>query len=150
MHFKVNTVLAIGAVGAMMSPTFVELASSTEDLFFAGIPLIKADYAYSTIPIILLIVVMIYIEKAVHRIMPKALDDILSPLVILLVSSLLGLLAIGPLGTLIGNALSGSMSWLQARVPGHCLGAVRRSYAPSGHDRNPLDSRALREPIGSS
>lgn len=117
VHFKVNTVLAIGAVGAMMSPTFVELASSTEDLFFAGIPLIKADYAYSTIPIILLIVVMIYIEKAVHRIMPKALDDILSPLVILLVSSLLGLLAIGPLGTLIGNALSGSMSWLQARVP---------------------------------
>lgn len=116
-HFHVNTILAIGAVGAMMSPSFVELASSQEALFFAGIPVIKATYAYSTIPVILLIAVMVYIEKLVHKIMPKALDDILSPLVILLLSALAGLLAIGPLGTLIGNLLSGGMVWLQAHAP---------------------------------
>lgn len=117
VHFKVNTVLAIGAVGAMMSPTFIELVSSSEALSFAGLPLVKATYAYSTIPIILLIVVMVYLEKAVHKIMPKVLDDILSPLVILLLASLLGILVVGPLGTLIGNGLSGSIFWLQIHAP---------------------------------
>ena len=116
-HFKVNTILAIGAVGAMMSPSFVELSNSADQLFFAGIPLIKATYSYSTIPVILLIAAMVWIEKAVHKIMPKAIDDILSPLVILLISSLVGLLAVGPLGTLIGNALSGSIAWLQIHAP---------------------------------
>ncbi|MCI8464965.1 MAG: PTS transporter subunit EIIC [Lachnospiraceae bacterium] len=113
VHFHVNTILAIGAVGALMSPSFVELANSPQALSFLGIPLIKATYAYSTIPVILLIAAMVWIEKLVHRWMPKVVDDVLSPLVILLLSSLVGLLAIGPLGTLIGNALSGAISWLQ-------------------------------------
>ncbi|QNM05726.1 PTS transporter subunit EIIC [Qiania dongpingensis] len=117
VHFHVNTVLAIGAVGAMMSPAFVELVSSAGKLSFAGIPLVKATYAYSTIPIILLIAAMIHVEKLVHKLMPKVLDDILSPLVILLLSSLLGILLIGPIGTLIGNFLSGIMVWLQAHAP---------------------------------
>lgn len=117
VHFHVNTVLAIGAVGALMSPTFIELAGKPEALSFVGIPLVKATYGYSTIPVILLVAAMVWIEKLVHKLMPKALDDVLSPLVILLLSSLVGLLAIGPLGTLIGNALSGAIFWLQAHIP---------------------------------
>ena len=117
VHFHVNPVLAIGAVGVLMSPSFVELANSSGNLSFAGIPLIKATYSYSTIPVILLVSAMVWIEKLVHKLMPKAVDDILSPLVILLLSSLAGLLAIGPLGTLIGNALSDAIAWLQLYIP---------------------------------
>ena len=117
VHFHVNTVLALASVGAMMSPDFVELVSTGKNLTFAGLPLVGAEYAYSTIPIILLVAAMIYIERAVHRLMPRVLDDILSPLVILLVSSLAGLLLIGPLGTLIGNLLSSGMAWLQVHSP---------------------------------
>ncbi len=113
VHFHVNTVLAIGAVGALMSPSFVELAKSPQALSFLGLPLVKASYGYSTIPVILLVAAMVWIEKLVHKIMPKAVDDVLSPLAILLLSALIGLLAIGPLGTLIGNALSGAIFWLQ-------------------------------------
>ena len=116
-HFHVNTVLAIGAVGALMSPTFVDLAEHAQELSFVGIPLIKATYGYSTIPVILLVAAMVWIEKLVHKWMPKAVDDVLSPLVILLLSSLVGLLAIGPLGTLIGNTLSGAIFWLQVHIP---------------------------------
>ncbi len=116
VHFKVNTVLAIGAVGALMSPSFVELAEGSQALSFLGIPLVKASYGYSTIPVILLVAAMVWIEKLVHKLMPKVVDDILSPLVILLLSSLVGLLAIGPLGTLIGNGLSGAIFWLQDHV----------------------------------
>ncbi len=117
IHFKVNTPLAIGAVGAMMSPDFISLVAGGGSLSFAGIPLVGADYAYSTIPIILLVASMIFIERLVHRCMPKVLDEILSPLVILLLSSLAGLLLIGPIGTLIGNLLSDGMAWLQLHSP---------------------------------
>ncbi len=117
LHFGVDSVLAIGAVGAMMSPAFVELVSSGHELAFLGLPLVKATYAYSTIPIILLVAAMIWIEKLVHKIMPKALDDVLSPFLILLLSALLGLLAIGPLGTLIGNLLVGIMDFLELHAP---------------------------------
>ena len=62
VHFHVNTVLALASVGAMMSPDFVELAASGKSLTFAGLPLVGAEYAYSTIPIILLVAAMIYRE----------------------------------------------------------------------------------------
>ena len=117
LHFRVSPVLAIGAVGAMMSPAFVELAGSADKLTFLGIPLVKATYSYSTIPIILLVAAMVWIEKLVHKLMPKALDEVLAPFLILLLSSLLGLLAIGPLGALIGNILVGIVNWLQIHAP---------------------------------
>ena len=117
VQFHVNPVIAMSAVGAMLSPTYVELASSAEKLTFAGLPFVKATYAYSTIPVILLVAAMIWIEKGVHKLLPKAVDDVLAPLVILLISSLVGFLAIGPLGNLIGNLLVGIIDWLQIHAP---------------------------------
>ena len=105
-HFQASIPAAIASVGTMLSPTFISLVDSGKEITFAGLRVIAANYSYSTLPIILLIAIMSGIEKLLHRHMPKSIDDILTPYLLLLVTSLLGILIIGPIGTIAGNAFS--------------------------------------------
>lgn len=55
---------------------------------------------------------MSYVEKWVDRMIPAALKLLLVPLITLLIMVPVTLIAIGPLGTFVGNGLSGGINWL--------------------------------------
>lgn len=101
---------AIGA--AILHPTVTTLLSSGETVTFARLPVIAATYSSSVIPIIIAVWLASYVEKAVDKITHASLKLIIVPTVTLLVIVPLTLIAVGPLGVVIGNALSGGISWL--------------------------------------
>ncbi|WP_308721642.1 beta-glucoside-specific PTS transporter subunit IIABC [Paenibacillus polysaccharolyticus] len=110
--FGSNPFVAIALGTALMYPDMGALLSSGEKVAFLGIPVTAVSYASSVIPILLAVWLMSYVEKWVDRIIPAALKLLLVPLITLLVMVPVTLIAIGPLGTFVGNGLSGGINWL--------------------------------------
>ncbi|MBC8931211.1 PTS transporter subunit EIIC, partial [Escherichia coli] len=69
-------------------------------------------YAYSVIPILLAIWIMSYVEKWVDRIIPTSLKLLFVPLITMFIVVPLTLVVIGPLGTFVGDGVSGGINWL--------------------------------------
>ena len=111
-HFKVDRFYAITAAGVLLMPALVSLLSGSEGVWLFGIPVVKASYAYSILPVIFLVYVASKIEPLLRKIFPKCLLDNLYPMVLLLLMAILGILIVGPAATLINNGLVGGLTWL--------------------------------------
>lgn len=101
---------AIGA--AILHPTVTTLLGSGETVTFASLPVVAATYSSSVIPIAIAVWLASYVEKAVEKITHASLKLIIVPTVTLLVIVPLTLIAVGPLGVIIGDGLTGGISWL--------------------------------------
>ncbi|WP_339313310.1 beta-glucoside-specific PTS transporter subunit IIABC [Paenibacillus sp. FSL M7-0896] len=101
---------AIGA--AILHPTVTKLLGSGEPVTFASLPVVAATYASSVIPIVIAVWLASYVEKAVDKVTHASLKLIIVPTVTLLVIVPLTLIAVGPLGVIIGDGLTGGISWL--------------------------------------
>lgn len=101
---------AIGA--AILHPTITTLLGSGEKVTFASLPVVAATYSSSVIPIVIAVWLASYVEKAVDKVTHASLKLIIVPTVTLLVIVPLTLIAVGPLGVIIGNGLTGGISWL--------------------------------------
>ncbi|NOU81485.1 PTS beta-glucoside transporter subunit EIIBCA [Paenibacillus sp. LMG 31459] len=101
---------AIGA--AILHPTVTTLLGSGETVTFASLPVVAATYSSSVIPIVIAVWLASYVEKAVDKITHASLKLIIVPTVTLLVIVPLTLIAVGPLGVIIGDGLTGGISWL--------------------------------------
>ncbi|MCY9006504.1 beta-glucoside-specific PTS transporter subunit IIABC [Peribacillus frigoritolerans] len=118
---RTNEYLALTVAGTLMYPTFInaynELAAGGQvqgfDLFGLGIiniPII--NYASSVIPIILSVILLKYVYEFVKKFVPSAVSLMFSSMIALLIVMPLAFWLIGPLGTNIGNMLSGIFAWL--------------------------------------
>lgn len=103
IYFKIPILLSIATVGIMFSPKFLELFAS--EVFFVGIPVINVTYSYSVLPVILLVWIMNLLYNWIKKIMQDSLFNFLGNTVVLLISSLLAVLVIGPIGNLIAQAI---------------------------------------------
>lgn len=101
---------AIGA--AILHPTITTLLGSGEPVTFASLPVVAATYSSSVIPIIIAVWLASYVEKAVDKVTHASLKLIIVPTVTLLVIVPLTLIAVGPIGVIIGNGLTDGISWL--------------------------------------
>ncbi len=101
---------AIGA--AILHPTITTLLGSGEPVAFASLPVVAATYSSSVIPIIIAVWLASYVEKAVDKVTHASLKLIIVPTVTLLVIVPLTLIAVGPIGVIIGNGLTDGISWL--------------------------------------
>ena len=106
VKFKCNVGLAIALAGVLLHPSLSTLMNGEVPVKFLGLPITKATYTSSVIPIILAVWVMSYVEKFAEKYSPKVVKSILKPLIIVLVMAPLTLVAIGPLGAIIGNYLA--------------------------------------------
>ncbi|MCM3784807.1 beta-glucoside-specific PTS transporter subunit IIABC [Neobacillus mesonae] len=110
--FGSNPFVALALSTALMYPDMGTLLSSGDAVSFLGIPVTAVTYSSSVIPVLLAVWILSYVEKWVDKIIPSALKLLLVPLISLLVMVPVTLIAIGPLGTLIGSGLSGGINWL--------------------------------------
>ncbi|WP_348922425.1 beta-glucoside-specific PTS transporter subunit IIABC [Enterococcus rotai] len=103
--FKTNQFLAVCLAMALVHPSISALAGQT--LSFAGIPVIIGASAYtsSVIPIILAVYVQSYVERFFKKIIPSFLQIICVPLAVFLVMAPVTFIAIGPIGTILGDLL---------------------------------------------
>ncbi len=116
-HFDTDPVLAIISVCVMLLPDFSALMESGEKVTFIGIPVVSATYAYSVIPIILLIYCMSHVARFLRKIIKESLQPYFLAVCVILVTSLLGILVIEPVVSLVSNGLAQGLNVMQERVP---------------------------------
>lgn len=116
-HFETDPLIAIISVCTMLLPDFAALMESGEKVTFIGIPVVAATYAYSVIPIILLVYCMSHIVKYLKRLMRESLQPYLLAACAILVTSLLGILVIEPMVSLISGVLAQGLDMMQTEVP---------------------------------
>ncbi len=116
-HFNTDPLIAIISVCAMLLPDFAELMESGGKVTFIGIPVVPATYAYSVIPIILLIYCMSHIVRFLQKIIKESLQPYFLAVCAILATSLLGILVIEPVISLLSNALANGLDIMQTEVP---------------------------------
>ncbi|MDQ0171195.1 beta-glucoside-specific PTS transporter subunit IIABC [Paenibacillus tundrae] len=107
-----NMYIAAALAAGIMHPSITELLADGHNSSFMGITVIAATYSSTVIPIVLAVWIASYVEKAVDRVVHASLKLLVVPTVTLLIMVPLTLMTVGPLGTVLGNGLSGGISWL--------------------------------------
>ena len=107
-----NSALGMFAGAMFLHPTFVTAVSKGTALSVFGIPVYAASYGSTIFPTIMTVFVMSYIEKFVSRNCPKAIRTLAEPFITMMITLVIGLCVVGPLGTIFGNYLATGIIWL--------------------------------------
>ncbi|EAG6099371.1 PTS beta-glucoside transporter subunit IIBCA [Listeria monocytogenes] len=104
--FKTNQYLSAVVGAALVYPTLVDMYSNGAHLTFLHIPVILMNYTMSVIPVILAIYFMSKLEKVLVKFIPKSLQLIFVPLLLLLIVVPVSLIIIGPVSTYASQLLA--------------------------------------------
>ena len=108
--FKCNPYLAMMLGGILLHPNFINMVTATkeagESIALFGIPIYQASYSSSVIPIILAVWFMSLVEPIADKISPKAIKFFSKPLITILVTGVVTLAALGPVGYIISNYIA--------------------------------------------
>lgn len=104
--FGSNVYVAATIAAALLHPTLTALLGAGKPIAFLGIPVTAVTYSSTVIPILLAVWIAAYVEKWVDRIIPSMFKLILVPTLTILIVVPVTLIAVGPLGSIIGNWLS--------------------------------------------
>lgn len=126
---KCNPILAAAVAGIMMHPNWNAMVATGDPVrFFDLIPFHLVSYTGTVIPIILVVFVQAYVEKALNRIIPKSVNLVFVPMLTFLVMGTLALAVLGPIGSVVGdylalvfNFLAENASWAPAVLIGGLL-----------------------------
>ena len=114
--FGGNPFLVTAVVAILIHPNFVALTGAEGGINFLGIPVTSFDYSSSIIPAILTAWVMSYIEKIAEKITPAFTKNFLKPMLIILVSTPIAFLLLGPLGSFIGGGLAAALGFIRSHA----------------------------------
>lgn len=96
-RFQVNTVMSLLVVGLMISPDLAALfAKGSVD--FLGITVTPVSYTSSIIPPILAVYLLKWVDVILNKVIPTMMKSVLVPLLTLLITVPITLIALGPLG----------------------------------------------------
>lgn len=106
IKFECNPIVAITLAGVLLHPSWGALVTAGQSVHLLGLPVTLADYAGSVLPIIFTVWVMSYIEEFADKVSPSYIKFFTKPLITILLTAILSLLIIGPLGTYLNNAVA--------------------------------------------
>ena len=86
--------------------------SGVADLTIYGLPVTTVKYTSNIVPALLMVPVMAQLDKLVLKFSPDAIKSVIRPFLLAMVMFPLTLLILGPIGTIIGNALANFCVWL--------------------------------------
>ena len=115
--FKCSPMLSVVLGGVLLHPQLAALVAAGEPVHFLGLPVTLANYANSVIPIILVVWLQSYVERLVNRVVPKPVRLVFVPLLTLLIMTPFTLCVLGPIGTIVGNALAGAIMSIEGFAP---------------------------------
>lgn len=126
-RFKANPYIALAIAGALVHPSIIALQGAEDGVRFLGIPVVMVSYVSSVIPIILTVWGLSHLERFLHRVLHPSIRNFLTPLIAIALLVPLTLLTIGPVTTLLSNAISDGVKalWeLSPTVAGGLLGGT--------------------------
>ncbi|MDH6366632.1 MULTISPECIES: PTS transporter subunit EIIC [unclassified Breznakia] len=98
--------------------------NGVENLDLFGIPVLATTYSYTALPVLLGVVVMAQTHKLIYNIIPSYLKDVIIPLVVILVGTLVTLLIVGPLGVILGDWMTEGFVFIHDKIGWLALGLV--------------------------
>lgn len=125
-RFKMNEFIAMATVAPLVYPSIIGLASVDTDLKLLGIPLTAMDYSSSVIPAIVTVWLASYVQHYCEKILPSAVRNFMTPVLVLLIMVPIVLLTVGPLTMKLAAWISAGVTWLFQVAPwlaGGLLGA---------------------------
>ncbi|WP_145409818.1 beta-glucoside-specific PTS transporter subunit IIABC [Paenibacillus xylanexedens] len=133
-RFKTNPYLAVALAAGLMHPTILNAAAQIADtgvstIDFLGMPILLMKYSSSVIPIILAVWIMSYVYPLVNRVIPKFLQVLLTPMIVLFIMIPLELIVFGPVGSHIGDWLTNGINSLFSTA-GVLAGAILGFFKP--------------------
>lgn len=108
--FNCNIVVAVLLAVFMMSAEYTNLAS-TGTFTVYGIPMIAGAYASQVMPMFLITCAMGYIEKYLRKFIPDMFMTF-EPVVCILIMLPIALCVLGPIGTVLGQAINTFVLWM--------------------------------------
>lgn len=126
--FNVNQSLALIIAGVFLHPNFTAMIASGDPITFFSIPVTPTTYSYSVIPVILMVWIMSYIVKLVDRITPRIVKLILHPTLVILISAPIAVIAVGPLGGIIGDGLAVAIDFLSTKLGFIIVGILSAAF----------------------
>lgn len=111
MH--VTPMLAVTVAGILLHPNFAAMIAAGDPMTLFGLPVTGVSYSSTVIPILIMVWLMSYIEKAFQKIVPAIFKSFLTPLLIMIVSGAIAVIAVGPLGSFAGTWLYNGIMWVQ-------------------------------------
>ncbi len=124
-RFRTNQFTSMALAAALVYPTIIALQAAGEPVSFLGIPVVMMNYTSSVIPIIVAVWLQGYLERFLNRVLPSAIRNFTTPLLVILVMVPVVLMTVGPLTTYAAqgistgiNAIFGFAPWLAGVVLG--------------------------------
>ena len=118
-EFGGNPYLGATLGGILTHPALTNawgVASGFHTMNFFGLEIAMIGYQGTVFPVLLAVWFMSLIEKRLRRIVPDALDIILTPFLTVIISGFVALLIIGPAGRMLGDGISLVLSTLIAHA----------------------------------
>jgi len=115
--FKTNSYITATIGATLVYPTMVEMYNAGESLSFLQIPIVLMNYTQSVIPIILAAFITAKFEKLLHKVIPKSLQLIFVPLIILVVIIPISFIVIGPISVYASKLLADGALGLYSLSP---------------------------------
>jgi PTS system beta-glucosides-specific IIC component len=116
--FGCNSYIAMMLGALLIHPNFIKMVAASietgEAIRFAGIPVYSATYTSSVIPIILGVWLMSKVEPIADRVSPKAIKFFTKPLITILVTGLVTLIVLGPIGYIASTWISDGVKYLDS------------------------------------
>lgn len=117
VKFKCNPFMGMLMGGIMIHPNWTALVNAKEAVTLFGLPVKLVSYTSSVIPIILVVWVMSYVENIADKISPKPIKFFSKPLITILVMGPLALIALGPIGSILGEGLANIVTTINNVAP---------------------------------
>ena len=117
VKFKCNPFMGMLLGGILIHPNWTALVNAGESVKLLGLPVKLVTYTSSVIPIILIVWVMSYVENIADKISPKPIKFFLKPLINILVMGPLALIALGPIGSILGEGLANIVTTINNVAP---------------------------------
>ncbi|WP_437615801.1 sucrose-specific PTS transporter subunit IIBC [Erwinia sp. V71] len=118
-EFGGNPFLGATLGGILTHPALTNawgVASGFHTMNFFGLEIAMIGYQGTVFPVLLAVWFMSLIEKRLRRVVPDALDIILTPFLTVIISGFVALLLIGPAGRMLGDGISFVLSTLIAHA----------------------------------
>lgn len=107
--FQGNTFVALTIAGALIYPTIITLKNEGTPTDFFGIPVVLMSYSSTVIPIIISVIVMSFLERWLNKVIHQSVKNFITPLLLLVIMVPLTLIAFGPFGVYVGNAIASAL-----------------------------------------
>lgn len=113
---KANPYVAMVLAGVLLHPNLVQLITAGEAVNIFFIPMRLVSYGSSVVPILLIVWLQKHIEKVLNKIVPSAVKILFVPLITILISGVVGLTLLGPVGSFVGDYLAIIFGWMNSNI----------------------------------